>query len=126
MTSPMTLREIAEALVTGCREGTEEANLDRLYAADAVSVEASPPAEGVSAETQGIDGIKGKHLWWSQNFEVVEASADGPYLHGEDRFAVIFRVTAQNRITGDTVPMEEVAVYHVADGKITREEFFYG
>ena len=34
----MSLKEIADELVAGCREGREAANLDKLYAADAVSV----------------------------------------------------------------------------------------
>ena len=36
----MTLQEIADELIVGCREDRARANLERLYAADAVSVEA--------------------------------------------------------------------------------------
>ena len=56
----MKLKEIADELVAGCREGRTNANLDRLYAADAVSVEASDMG-GQGRETAGLDGIKGKH-----------------------------------------------------------------
>ena len=45
--------------------------------------------------------------------------------HGEDRFAVIFEAAGRDKSSGDTFEMKEVAVYHVADGKIVREEFFY-
>jgi len=119
----MTLKEIAEALVEGCKAGQEAANLDRLYHPDAVSVEAADYS-GAGRETHGIEGIKGKHAWWDSAFEVHSASAEGPFLHGEDRFAVIFEMDATERATGTRMPMREVGIYHVADGKIIREEFF--
>jgi ketosteroid isomerase-like protein len=120
----MTLREIAEELVAGCREDRVEENLGKLYAVDAVSVEATPGPDG-SRETRGLDGIRGKHQWWNSTFEVHDADVDGPFLHGDDRFAVVFEFEAENRETGERSEMEEVGVYHVRDGKIVREEFFY-
>ena len=119
----MTLKDIAEELVAGCREGREAENLGRLYAADAVSVEAVDTGMGV--ETKGIDGIRGKHAWWDANFIVHDAKVGGPFLHGEDRFAVTFEMDAESKETGETSHMSEVAVYHVKDGRIVREEFFY-
>jgi ketosteroid isomerase-like protein len=120
----MTLREIAEELVAGCREDRVEENLGKLYAVDAVSVEATPGPDG-SRETHGLEGIRGKHAWWNSTFVVHDADVDGPFLHGDDRFAVVFEVEAENRETGERSEMEEVGVYHVRDGKIVREEFFY-
>ena len=83
----MTLKEIADTLVEGCRTGQEAANLDKLYAADAVSIEAQDMG-GMGRETKGLDGIKGKHAWWGENFEVHGGKVEGPFLHGDDRFAV--------------------------------------
>lgn len=120
----MTLMEVAKELVAGCREGREEANLAKLYAADAVSMESLDFGNG--RETKGIDGIRGKHEWWASTFEVLEQVVSDPYPHGEDRFAVTFRVKTRNKESGEVSDMDEIAVYHVADGKITREEFFYG
>ena len=119
----MTLKDIAEALVEGCRTGQEGRNLDRLYHPDAVSVE---PADfsGAGRETRGIEGIRGKHAWWSAAFETHSSSAEGPFLHGDDRFAVIFDVDATDKASGKRMPMREVGVYHVSAGKIMREEFF--
>jgi ketosteroid isomerase-like protein len=116
--------EIARELVAGCRENRVEENLGKLYAEDAVSVEATPGPDG-SRETRGLEGIRGKHAWWNSTFEVHDADVDGPFLHGDDRFAVVFEVDAENRETGERSEMEEVGVYHVRDGKIVREEFFY-
>ncbi|MFN4158516.1 MAG: SnoaL-like domain-containing protein [Gemmobacter sp.] len=121
----MTLSEIAQELVAGCREGREKDNLARLYAQDAVSVEAAD-LSGQGAATQGLDAIRGKHDWWEGAHIVHAATAEGPFLHGDDRFAVIFDMDVENRETSQRVQMREVAVYHVADGRIVREEFFYG
>lgn len=119
----MTLKDIAEKLVEGCKTGTDTANLDTLYHPDAVSVEAADYT-GQGRETAGLDGIKGKHDWWEGAFETHSAKVEGPFLHGDDRFAVIFDVDATEKASGERMPMREVAVYHVADGKIVREEFF--
>ncbi|MEM9975666.1 MAG: nuclear transport factor 2 family protein [Pseudomonadota bacterium] len=120
----MNLKEIADELVAGCREGREAENLSKLYAADAVSVEAADPM-GMGREAHGIDAIKGKHDWWESAFEVLEGNVSDPYPHGDDRFAVRFSMKAKSKETGDVSEMDELAVYHVADGKIVREEFFY-
>ncbi len=120
----MNLREIADELVAGCRENRAKENLDKLYAADAVSVEAAD-AMGMGRETHGRDAIRGKHEWWEGAHEVSDASVSDPFPHGEDRFAVIFEVQGKVKESGESFDMREVAVYHVADGKIVREEFFY-
>ena len=118
--------QIAKELVAGCREGGSRVrdNLERLYAAEAVSVEASDMG-GQGRETHGLDGIKGKHDWWDGAMEEHSTSVTGPFRHGDDRFAVIFDVDATDKKSGKRMQMQEVAVYHVADGKIVREEFFY-
>lgn len=120
----MTLKEIADELVAGCREGRENANLDKLYSPDAVSVEAAD-GQGMGREAHGLDAIKGKHAWWSANAEVDSGSVSDPMLHGDDRFAVIFEARGRMKDSGDSFNMREVGVYHVADGRIVREEFFY-
>jgi ketosteroid isomerase-like protein len=119
----MTLKEIADQLVAGCRSGDTAPNLDALYAPDAVSVE--PVDFGDGREARGLDAIKGKHDWWESAFEVLGGDISDPMPHGDDRFAVIFDLKTKNKETGAVEQMKEVGVYHVADGKITREEFFY-
>ncbi len=120
----MNLKEISEELVAGCRENRAKENLAKLYASDAVSVEGQDYA-GMGRETHGVEAIRGKHDWWEGAHEVTGASVSGPYPHGDDRFAVIFEVQGKVKETGESFDMKEVGVYHVADGKIVREEFFY-
>ncbi|MEM1273221.1 MAG: nuclear transport factor 2 family protein [Pseudomonadota bacterium] len=120
----MTLSEIAAALVDGCRSGEDTNNLPKLYAPDAVSVEAVD-FDGSGREVSGIAAIQGKHEWWNGAFEVLEQDISDPYPHGDDRFAVRFRVKTRDRSSGAVDDMDEIGIYHVADGKIVREEFFY-
>jgi ketosteroid isomerase-like protein len=119
----MDIKEIADALVAGCRENRTRANLDLLYAGNAVSVEASDMGNG--REARGLDAIKAKHDWWDANMEMTGGSVSDPMLHGDDRFAVVFEAQGREKANGKTFAMKEVAVYHVANGKIEREEFFY-
>ncbi|MEM6662564.1 MAG: nuclear transport factor 2 family protein [Pseudomonadota bacterium] len=121
----MDLKEIGEALVTHCRNDTALQALDTLYHRDAVSVEAMLMPGTESRETGGVEAIKGKHHWFDSTFEVHESTVDGPYLHGEDRFGVIFQLDATHRESGERTPMKEMAIYTVKLGKIVREEFYY-
>lgn len=119
------LMAAAEKLVAFCRAGAPEHGLAELYHPDAVSVEATPGPDG-GAETRGLDGIRGKHAWWNEAMEVHSAAVEGPFPHGDDRFAVIFGFEATERASGRRFEMREVAVYTIDPaGKITREEFFY-
>ncbi|MEO0620843.1 MAG: nuclear transport factor 2 family protein [Pseudomonadota bacterium] len=119
------LQEIADALVAHCRAGTEREGIDTLYAPDAVSVEAMDMPDTPGRVVTGLDAIKAKHDWWDGAVEMHEAKIDGPYPHGDDRFGVIFEMKATDKASGNLMDMKEMAVYHVADGKIVREEFFY-
>ncbi len=124
-TAQADVKTIADQLVAYCQAGEDEKALDTLYAADAVSVEAGPMPGADSPMIEGLEGIKGKHAWWNSAFEVHSSSVDGPYPHGEDRFAVIFEVDCTEKATNQRMPMKEIGVYTVKGGKIIREEFFY-
>jgi hypothetical protein len=125
--SAETLKTIAEKLVAHCRAGTTKKGLDELYDPDAVSVEATAMTGTDSRETIGVAGIRGKHDWWENAMEVHSASAEGPFLHGDDRFAVIFEFDATDKSSGKRTHMREVGAYTVGgNGKIVREEFYYG
>lgn len=120
----MTTREIAEQLVSLCKQGQDQEVVNRFYADDIVSAEACDMGDK-PREMRGLEAIRAKHEWWYSTFEPVESDTRGPFLHGEDQFAVYFSFTVKNRETGDILPMEEVAVYTVKDDKIVHEAFFY-
>jgi hypothetical protein len=119
------LRRTAEALVAGCREGRERENLGKLYAEDAVSVEAFDMPSG-GREAHGLGAIRAKHDWWEGANEELESGAEGPFCHGEDRFTVIFSARIKDRQTGEVTDMRETGTYTVSpEGRIVREEFFW-
>lgn len=120
------MKATAEKLVGYCRSNDTIKGLDELYDPGAVSVEASAMPGTDSPATEGVDGIKGKHEWWNNSFEVHSAAVDGPYPHGDDRFAVIFEMDVTHKESGQRSQMKEVGVYSVNEaGKIVREEFYY-
>ena len=120
----MSAREIADQLVALCKEGKHDEVIAQYYADDIVSVEACA-MDNMPAEMKGIEAIKGKTEWWFNTFEVLDGSIDGPYMHGDDQFAVKFIYDVKNRQTGEESHMEEIGVYTVKDGKIAHEAFFY-
>jgi len=124
--SAETMKATAEKLAGYCRSNDTMTGLTELYDPGAVSVEAGAMPGTDSPVTEGVEGIKGKHEWWNSNFEVHSASVDGPYPHGDDRFALIFEMDATHKDSGQRSKMKEVGVYSVnGAGKIVREEFFY-
>ena len=118
----MTTQNIADKLVELCSEGKFHEALE-FYSPNIVSVEASAPPGG-DRESSGIEAIRAKGQWWMENHEVHSSKVEGPLVAG-DIFAVTFKMDITFKPTGKRMMMEEVAVYHVSDGKIVREEFFY-
>ncbi len=122
----MTTKEIADQLVALCRAGRNIEAVDTLLSADVVSVEARGD-ETMPAQMSGRDVIRGKNQWWIDNHKIHSAEVKGPFPNG-DRFAVIYKFVVTpvaGPMAGKKMRMEEVALYTVADGKVTREEFFY-
>jgi ketosteroid isomerase-like protein len=122
----MTTQEIANQLVALCRAGKNIEAVDTLLSDDVVSVEAVGN-EAVPAVMNGRSAIRGKNEWWINNHTVHSAQVKGPYPNG-DRFAVFYDFTVTplaGEGAGKKMRMQEVALYTVTDGKVSREEFFY-
>lgn len=121
----MTLLEIAQAVKAANDKNDVEALLNDLYSADCVSVEAAPMPGVESPVSEGLEAIRAKHDWWNNAMEYVSGTIEGPHLHGDDRFALIYKSLMREKASGEEMPMEEVGIYTVKDGKIVKEEFFY-
>lgn len=123
---PDHLVKTADALAGHCRADTTNEGLNSLYAEDCVSVEAALGPGQESREAKGLDAIRGKHEWWYGQHDVHSQKVEGPFLHGEDRFGLIFDIDVTNKEMNQRMQMREFGLYQVnADGKIIREEFFY-
>ena len=119
----MTTTEIGRRYVALCREGKRGEVIDTLFATDVVSVEAAAPP-GADRTAKGLEAVRGKSKWWAENNTLHKAELSGPYPH-DDRFAVRFLLDVTNRQSGERKTVDEIGIFTVVDGKITREEFFY-
>ncbi|MDX1647061.1 MAG: SnoaL-like domain-containing protein [Longimicrobiales bacterium] len=120
----MNAREVARKLVELCREGRNRDAVEELYSESVVSVEAATPP-GEDRAVEGMDAVLRKNDWWTENHEVHASSVEGPFFHGDDKFAAIFEFDATYKPDDLRTEMHEVAVYTVQNGKVVREEFFY-
>lgn len=116
----MTTQEVADKLVTLCREGNY-AEAYGLYADDAVSLE----MPGVPNErTEGLENILKGFEQWASNIEESHGGTVGdPVVMGNH-----FVVPMTSDVTfkeGGRVNMEELCMYLVDNGKIKKASFHY-
>ena len=118
----MTIKEIADRLVALTREGKYEAAQKELYSNDAVSIEpaGSPGLQTVS----GLDAIVEKGHQFQAMVEAIHSSTVSEPVIAGNTFAVAAVLDITLKGMG-RMPMEEVAVYEVKDGKVVLEQFFY-
>ena len=119
----MTTQEIGKRYVTLCQQGKNDVCLDELYAKNAVSVEAATPP-GSERTAKGLDAIRAKGKDWTESHVVHNAEVTGPFPN-ENRFAVRFVYDVTDKPSGKRTMMDEVGLFTIENGKITREEFFY-
>jgi ketosteroid isomerase-like protein len=115
--------EVAKRYVAFCQEGKFAACLDELYAKEAVSIEAAAPP-GSERVAKGLDAIRAKGKDWGEKHVVHSAETSGPFP-SDNRFAVRFNFDVTDKPSGKRMKMDEVGLFTVENGKITREEFFY-
>jgi SnoaL-like domain len=114
---------IANELVNLCRQGRNDDAIDRFYSRDIVSIESVGTPE-MPAEIKGIDAVKKKNDWWTENNEVHVVQVNGPFV-GDDQFAVQYTFDTTFKPTGQRTQLSEMALYRLKDGKIVEEQFFY-
>lgn len=123
----MDTKQVGERLVELCNQGKNEQAVEELYDKDIVTIEAGSGSPEMPAEMRGIDAVRAKGKWWSENHEVHSSKTTGPYPH-QDKFAVRHQYDVSGKagpMAGKRFDMDEIAVYTVKDGKIVREEFYY-
>lgn len=118
----METKEIAKKLVEWCKQGDFEKPYQELYSPKIVSIENDGKGEG--AYVEGFDGIQKKGEWWKVNFEVHGTEISDPIV-ADNWFSVRFDMDITHKPSGQRSKMSEIAVYHVQDGQIVKEQFFY-
>ncbi len=122
-TSSRDVKEIANKLVKYCNGGDYSKAYQELYSPDIVSIETEDQSE--MARLEGMDAVIRKAEWWVDTFEVHSSVASDPVV-ADDYFSVKFEMDTTHRPSGQRSKSSEIGVYKVKDGKIKREQFFYG
>ncbi|MEM1445133.1 MAG: nuclear transport factor 2 family protein [Planctomycetota bacterium] len=120
--------EVGRKLVALCSQGKYREAIVELYADDARHIESVAMGPDMPRENGPKPKLLEMNDWWEANHDVHGGELQGPYNHGDDRFAVRMTIDVTPKVgpmTGKRHVMEEVCVYTVADGKITLAEFFY-
>lgn len=115
----MTTKEIADQLVSYCREGKFDEAYKNLFAENAKCIE--PMAEW---SVEGLDNLLAKGANWAKTTQVHAMSIADPIVAGS-HFTTNFILDSTNTQTNERTTMEEIAVYTVENGKIVSEQFFY-
>jgi ketosteroid isomerase-like protein len=120
----MYTQQVAERLVALCREGKYEQAQDELYADDAASVEMEGSPGGTLGNVKGLDAIREKGRKWGEDVEAIHGGTMSDPVIAGDWFSVASSLDATYKSMG-RMPMQEICVYRVRDGKIVHEQFFY-
>ena len=117
----MTTQEVAEKLVSLCRENMYE-DAYNLYADDAVSIE----MEGAPGETvtKGKENIWNGYLKWAEGIEEIHGGSVGEPVVAANHFVVPMSMDATFKGQGRWA-FDELCMYQVEDGKIKKAQYFY-
>ena len=123
----MSLQTVAKEFVDLCNQGKNFDVMEKMYAPDIVSDEAS--GEEVSGKRPVIE----KSRRWGAANTVHGEKVRGPFFDtaagaagkSSGQFAVHFTFEVTPNSTGRRTTLEEVGVYTVEGDQITREQFYY-
>ncbi len=114
---------IAKELVEKCRKQDFEGAIRAYYAPDVLNVEAMA-MPGKEKELRGFDEVLQHNIDWQQNTETHKMEVSEPLVAG-NHFVVKFALDMTCKQTNQRMTMEELGLYEVKDGKVTRAEFIY-
>ena len=118
----MTTQDIANRLVALSREGKFEQIYSELYDASAKSIE--PANEFGLGTVEGLHNFAAKGAEFNAQFtEFHSFYLSEPVVAG-DYFAISMGYDATHKTAG-RMQLDEIALYHVQNGKVVSEQFFY-
>ncbi len=118
----MTTQEVAKKLVELCRAGQYEQAVRELYSPEIVSVEAEGMPDRI---VKGLAAVAEKGAKFESRLEKVNSSVISDPIVADNFFSCAMLMNVQLKGMPFPIDMDEIAVYHVKDGKIVREEFFF-
>jgi hypothetical protein len=117
----MTTKEVADRLVTLCRQGDIMGAQKELYSADIESIE---PAHAPIRSARGLEAVTKKGMAFADMIEARHGgSVSEPIVEG-NYFTIGWQMDVTMKGMG-RMNLEEICVYQVKGGKIVREEFFF-
>jgi hypothetical protein len=117
----MNTQEVANKLVQYCREGKNVDAINELYDDNIVSKEMDGAPRGLIT---GKADVLAKTIGWYESVEEIHSGEISDPLVAGSHFTVTMDMDVTYKNSG-RMPMSEVAVYEVKDGKIVAEQFFY-
>lgn len=120
----MTTTEVAARFSELAKENNFSKIQDELYAEDAESIEPAHAAAVGLKNAKGLDAIRKKGAEWEGMVEQVHSGYCSEPVVAGNHFAVAMGMEVTMKGAG-RMNMDEIAVYEVKHGKITREQFFF-
>ena len=118
----MTTQEVANRLISLCREGKYEEVYQTLFSPEIISRE---PAGSLWPEARGLDQLAEKGKKWNEMVdEFLEGTISEPLVAG-DHFTCTMKSKVKFKGSAESIEMDEVCVYKVEEGKVVLEQFFY-
>ncbi len=121
----MTTQEVANRYMELEKQGKWTEIQDELYSKDVVCIEPEHAAAmGMATITKGLDAVKEKGNAFNAMIEEMHGGYCSEPVVGGDYFSVAMGMDCTMKGTG-RMKMDEIAVFHVKDGKIVQEQFFF-
>ena len=117
----MTTNEIASGLVKLCQQGKNNEAIAAYYAPDIKTTETMPEL----TVSHGLEAVHENAAWWEANMEEHGREITGPFI-SDDLFAVRFTYDVTDKSNSKRSTLDEIALYRVANGKISEARFLYG
>jgi ketosteroid isomerase-like protein len=120
--SALSTKEVAERYYELTSNGQLDKIYDELYADDCISIE--PDDKLLPKRVLGIGAIKEKGKYFSDLIEETYSAFCGKPIIAGNYFACTMGMDARLKGYG-RIEIDELALFHVKDGKIISEEFFW-
>lgn len=121
-TVALTTQDVANRFSQLAKENRWDLILDELYSSEAVSIE--PSHASMLPNAEGIAAIKQKGESFNAMIEEMHGGWCSEPVVGGNHFSVAMGMDVTMKGAG-RIPMDEVCVYEVKEGKIVKEQFFY-
>ena len=116
-----TTQQVADRLISLCREGKIAEAGDELYADNIVSIE---PEHGMVKSATGKQAVQEKGKQMAMAIEQRHGGSFSDPVVGGNYFSTSMILDATFKGAG-RMKLEEICLYEVKDGKIVKEQFFF-